>query len=79
MSAAPRSIPPFRRVRIKPEDLIRKFKEAIKKYQERHGEISERHRKIRSDLLTLLEKSSMPNMTKAKMQDELFKIYMELK
>ncbi len=34
---------------------------------------------IKKSMMALLEKSNTPNMSKAKMQDDLFKIYMELK
>ncbi len=42
-------------------------------------EAMEKHREIKKSMMELLEKSNTPNMTNAKMQDDLFKIYMELK
>ena len=43
------------------------------------AEALEKHRDIKKKMMALLEKSNTPNMSKAKMQDDLFKIYMELK
>ena len=42
-------------------------------------EAREKHRKIKHDILALLEKSNTPNMTKQKMRDELFNLYKEIK
>ncbi len=42
-------------------------------------EALEKHREVKKMMLTLLGKADSPTMTKQRMKDELFKIYMELK
>ena len=42
-------------------------------------EVMEKHRELKVMVMVLLEQSNKPNMTKEKMSDEVFKIYMELK
>lgn len=42
-------------------------------------EAMEKHRSIKRQVLTLLEKADSPKISKQKMKDELFKIYMEIK
>jgi ArsR family metal-binding transcriptional regulator len=42
-------------------------------------EAKEKQRKIKQDILALLEKSNTPNMTKEKIRNELFNIYKEIK
>ena len=43
------------------------------------AEATEKHRHIKVLLLDLMEKSNIPNFTKEKMRDEMFKIYLEFK
>ena len=38
-----------------------------------------KHRKVKDMMLTLLEKVEGPNLSKAKIKAELFRIYLELK
>jgi len=42
-------------------------------------EAIEKHRELKKSLLDLMDKSSSPDMTKAKIQAEMFKLYLELK
>lgn len=42
-------------------------------------EAMDKHRELKARMLKLLERCSMPNYTKQKLQDELFKLYKELK
>ena len=42
-------------------------------------ELLDKHREIKKKMLTLIEKCESPNITKSKLKDEIFKIYMELK
>jgi len=42
-------------------------------------ELKNKHREVKHEVLTLFEKMNTPNMTKAKIQDEIFKIYKLIK
>lgn len=42
-------------------------------------EALQKHKEIKRDLLDLMGKVSTPNVTKDKIKDELFKIYVKLK
>jgi len=42
-------------------------------------ELRDKQREIKAELLTLLEKAQQPNISKGKLIDEIFKIYMKLK
>ncbi len=42
-------------------------------------DLVDKHREIKKMMLDLITKSEQPNISKAKLQDEIFKIYMELK
>lgn len=42
-------------------------------------EALDRHRELRWDIMNLMERAAQPNMTKAKMIEELFKIYLKFK
>jgi len=42
-------------------------------------ELITKHREIKEMMLTLLGKANSPTITKQKIADDLFKIYMELK
>ena len=42
-------------------------------------ELQEKHRAIKKQIFDLLGKSESPMVTKAKIKDELFKLYLEIK
>ncbi len=43
------------------------------------SELAEKHREVKQMILVLLERMDNPNWSKAKLKDELFKIFMEIK
>jgi len=42
-------------------------------------EMMDKMRDVKGKMISLLERSNQPNITKEKMQAELFKLYMEMK
>jgi len=50
-----------------------------KQTPEKIEELKEKHRKIKMDIVDLLDNMSIVGYTKERIKDELFKIYMELK